>query len=83
MSFQHIERIQNIILIGFMGCGKSTIGRELKRLTGYQFIDMDAEIEAREKKASPLYSQMRVSSYFEKKKQNYSKNLEQKDWITA
>jgi shikimate kinase len=51
MSFQHIERIQNIILIGFMGCGKSTIGRELKRLTGYQFIDMDAEIEAREKKS--------------------------------
>ena len=33
-----------------MGCGKSTIGRELKRLLGYQFIDMDAEIELREKK---------------------------------
>lgn len=39
--------VQNIILIGFMGCGKSTIGRELKRMLGFQWIDTDAEIESR------------------------------------
>jgi shikimate kinase len=37
--------VQNIILIGFMGCGKSTIGRELKRMLSFALIDTDAEIE--------------------------------------
>jgi shikimate kinase len=41
---------KNIILIGFMGCGKSTVGRELKRLLGYKLIDTDVEIENRAKK---------------------------------
>lgn len=39
--------VRNIILIGFMGCGKSTIGRELKRMLGFRWIDTDAEIELR------------------------------------
>ncbi|MCX6879620.1 MAG: shikimate kinase [Verrucomicrobia bacterium] len=37
----------NIVLIGFMGCGKSTVGRELRRLLGYPLVDMDAVIEER------------------------------------
>ena len=37
----------NIVLVGFMGCGKSTIGRELRRLLGYPLVDMDAAIEQR------------------------------------
>ena len=51
MSHREALKTHNIILIGFMGCGKSTIGRELKRLLGYHFVDMDAEIEAREHKS--------------------------------
>ena len=34
-----------IFLIGFMGSGKTTIGRKLARKAGLRFIDMDAEIE--------------------------------------
>lgn len=34
-----------IILCGFMGCGKSTVGKALAQLLGRQFIDMDAFIE--------------------------------------
>jgi len=37
----------NIVLIGFMGCGKSTVGRELRRLLNYPLVDMDAIIEER------------------------------------
>ncbi len=32
----------NVILIGFMGCGKSAIGVRLAGLLGFEFIDMDA-----------------------------------------
>lgn len=38
---------KNLILIGFMGCGKSTVGRELHRRLNYPLIDTDQEIEAR------------------------------------
>lgn len=34
-------------LIGYMGSGKSTLGRTLSKLTGIPFIDMDAVIEQR------------------------------------
>ncbi|MDQ7822418.1 MAG: shikimate kinase [Candidatus Eremiobacteraeota bacterium] len=38
---------KNIYLVGFMGTGKSTIGKELARLTGRKFIDMDLMLEKR------------------------------------
>jgi shikimate kinase len=38
---------KNIVLIGFMGCGKSTVSRELRKLLGYPLVDMDAIIEER------------------------------------
>ncbi|MCX6258921.1 MAG: shikimate kinase [Bacteroidia bacterium] len=34
-----------IFLIGFMGCGKSTIGRKLARKMNFEFIDLDHFIE--------------------------------------
>lgn len=36
---------KNIVLIGFMGVGKSTLGRRLARRLGYKFIDTDSAIE--------------------------------------
>lgn len=36
-----------IFLGGFMASGKTTVGRELSRITGYPFLDMDETIENR------------------------------------
>jgi shikimate kinase len=33
-----------IVLVGFMGCGKTTVGRELARRLGYDFVDLDTFI---------------------------------------
>ncbi|MDX1414308.1 MAG: shikimate kinase, partial [Candidatus Promineifilaceae bacterium] len=38
---------QNIILTGFMGTGKTTVGRLLAQQLGYDFVDTDELIEAR------------------------------------
>ena len=42
------EKKQNIFLTGFMGAGKSTVGRQLAKLLNCSFIDLDAKIEDRE-----------------------------------
>jgi len=39
-----------IFLLGFMGCGKSYVGRALAQKIGYDFIDLDTAIEAAEDK---------------------------------
>ncbi|MBF0240272.1 MAG: shikimate kinase [SAR324 cluster bacterium] len=36
----------NIFLIGFMGAGKTTVGKQLARRLGYHFLDMDEFIES-------------------------------------
>ena len=38
---------RHIALMGFMGAGKSTLGREVARLTERPFVDTDEEIEKR------------------------------------
>jgi shikimate kinase len=45
--------MKRIFLIGYMGAGKTTIGKELSRLMSLSFIDLDAYIEARYYKTVP------------------------------
>lgn len=59
----------NIVLIGMMGAGKSTIGLELaKMLNNFKLVDMDSEIEKREN--------MKISEIFEKYGEKYFRNYE-------
>ncbi len=37
--------MENIILMGYMGSGKSTVGKNLARIAGYAFMDTDEMIE--------------------------------------
>jgi shikimate kinase / 3-dehydroquinate synthase len=48
---------KHLVLIGFMGAGKSVLGRELARLTGRPFVDTDEEIEERFGPIGELFEQ--------------------------
>jgi shikimate kinase len=42
-----------VFLVGFMAAGKSTVGKELARLLGWNFVDLDTRIESRERQTVP------------------------------
>lgn len=43
-----LKRTPGIFLVGFMGSGKSTVGRALADELGWEFADLDEDIEQRE-----------------------------------
>lgn len=48
-----LKRTPGIYLVGFMGSGKSTVGRALARHLGWRFADLDEDIESRERMTIP------------------------------
>ena len=58
----------NIVLIGFMGCGKTTVGQALAEQLSYAFLDTDLYIEEKEG--------MAISEIFKEKGEDYFRNLE-------
>src|ERR1700738_5208071 len=51
MDFVYPDR--NVVLIGFMGTGKSSVGRELARRWGFRFLDTDSIIRHQYGKSIP------------------------------
>ena len=52
------SHLKRIVLTGFMGAGKSTTGRLLASLLGWNFLDLDAHLETRAGASIPeLFSQ--------------------------
>lgn len=59
-----------IYLIGFMGCGKTTIGRMLSEKLGYSFVDTDKYILKRqEKDIDTLYKEIGEEGFQQLEKQ--------------
>jgi len=51
-----VEMSRNkVFLLGFMGCGKSTLGRHLAKALGWEFIDLDDYFEQKFKTTVPLF----------------------------
>jgi len=62
------DKNRNIILIGYMGSGKSTVGRKAAKAVEYNFLDTDALIEKEEG--------MTISRLFEEKGEPYFREKE-------
>lgn len=60
---------QSIFLVGPMGVGKTTIGRQLAYLLNYDFIDSDREIEERTGASIPWIFDMEGEEGFRRREQ--------------
>ena len=59
-----LKRTPGLFLVGFMGSGKTTVGRLLARELGWQFADTDADIEADQGKTIPRIFDEQGEEYF-------------------
>ena len=75
----------NLILIGYMGSGKSTLGRKLAKTLNYPFIDLDNYIEEKEELSILELFKTKGEIYFRKKEHEYLKDIleQQKDVVIA
>ena len=61
---------KNLVLVGMMGSGKSTIGKVISRKSGLKFIDTDELIEIQEK--------MKIREIFKNKGEDFFRQIEEK-----
>jgi shikimate kinase len=59
-----------IYLVGFMGAGKTTVGRELASRIGAPFFDLDELIEAAERKSIKTLFAEQGEAYFRKRERD-------------
>lgn len=59
-----LKRTPGIYLAGFMGSGKSTVGKLLADELGWEFVDLDAEIVTRERSSISQIFEVRGEAEF-------------------
>ena len=62
---------KSLILLGYMGSGKTLIAAEIARQKGFQYIDLDHFIEEKEQQTIPEIFAQKGEIYFRKIERNY------------
>jgi len=71
MALENSDKLQeHIVLLGYMGCGKSVIGKSIAKIAAYPFTDLDEYIEEK--------AQQKIAQIFESKGEIYFRKLEKK-----
>ncbi len=65
--------MRKIILLGYMGCGKSTIANRLSKITNIPYVDLDKIIEERTK--------LSINKIFEQQGEIYFRKLEHEVFV--
>lgn len=65
--------MKKIVLLGYMGCGKSTIANKLSKITGIPFVDLDESIEKK--------TNLDINAIFEAYGEIYFRKLEHEVFV--
>src|SRR3970282_2462781 len=65
--------MKKIILLGYMGCGKSTIANKLSKIIEIPFVDLDKKIEEK--------TNLSINAIFEKHGEIYFRKLEHEVFV--
>lgn len=72
---------ENIVLVGFMGSGKTTIGRLLAEQTGMPLVDMDQRIEERAEKSINAIFAEEGEAHFREMERTMAEELSQESGL--
>lgn len=76
--------VRNLALIGFMGAGKSTVGRCVARQLGLNFVDTDDVIERRAgRKISEIFEERGEAAFRVLEREALASVLEREDQVIA
>ena len=67
--------MRNIYLCGFMGCGKSYMGRKLSKMLECSLVDLDAYIEEKEGMTIPEIFEKHGEPHFRKLEEKYIREM--------
>lgn len=70
-----------IYLIGFMGCGKSTLGKPIARAMEYDFVDLDNYIEEQQGMSIPEIFAQKGEKIFRELENHYLCEISERDNI--
>ena len=73
--------MKNVILVGMMSSGKSTLGKKLARLLGYRFLDLDKLIEKDQGSDIPSIFSSKGESHFREVESRLLKELGSQEGI--
>lgn len=84
IKFRTLRLMKRVILVGFMGSGKSTLGKKIARKLDVPFIDSDTEIEAHfQKSIGELFAEF-GESHFREIEREYIEALDlRKEFVLA
>lgn len=71
--------MQKVVLCGYMGSGKSSVGRELAKISGLEFVDLDDFLEKKEGMSISDLVSGKGEMYFRRKESDYFRRLMQSD----
>ena len=70
-----MKGVHQILLCGFMGCGKTSVGQALSFRLRWEFLDTDAMIEKREGKSIPQIFSQQGEQAFRQMEQQVARGL--------
>jgi shikimate kinase len=78
------NQVRRIFLVGFMGAGKTTVGRLMARILGWVFLDLDREIETESgQRIADIFSNHGEEHFRRLEREQLAATLELEDVIVA